>query len=146
MNRSFARLPREIRKRIILDLKKSADEIKDFAEIAAPKSDPIAGATHVKDSIKVTGIRRIRRQGVVNLFIAVTAGETKEDQDAALRSEFGRKPGGRSKGGGTTLHKGHDPQPFMFPAYWAVREKVRRRVSRSVTRAARAVAELGSKR
>ena len=130
----FRNLPKESLKRMTNALNKGAEEIHALAKITAKRSDPIAGEEHYADTIRISRIRAnaatARRSEFVS--IAVLAGGTKETTAAAFRSEFGRKPGGG--------HPGHKSQPALFPAYFAIRKKVRGRIKREINRAAKAVA------
>lgn len=130
----FRRMPEESLRRVTNALNQGADEIVAKAEDAVPVgTDP----HHVKDTIKaskpefISGGRRLN----TNVAVFVTAGDTKETFQAALRSEFGRRSSGIK--GEKGYHKGHSAQPFMFPAYFSVRKRVRRRIKREIKRAAK---------
>lgn len=136
MRRAFDMFFADSQKEIMAALEKGGQEIADRARQAAPKSDPIAGETHIKDSIKVSppfliARRAGRRKSVA---VVVSAARSKEDQEAAYRAEFGRRPDDRG-------HPGHQRQPFMFPAYWSVRKRVRDRVARAINKAAKKAAQ-----
>ncbi len=138
----FKQLPKESIKRMTHALNKGSEEIKALAKITAKQSDPIAGKEHYADTIRISRIRAnaatARRSEFVS--IAVLAGGTKETSAAAWRSEFGRKPGPKPKRAAKKGHTGHDPQPALLPAYFAIRKKVRSRIKREINRAAKAVA------
>ena len=133
----FERLPREFLEGITHALNQGADEIVDAAKILAPEGPQ---EPHVKDTIRRTDIR-VRADGK-SAVVFVTTGDTKQTANAAFRSEFGRAPGGSGKVD-MGKHPGHREQPFMFPAYFAKRKRVRSRVKRAIKKAAVAEAARG---
>lgn len=145
VRRVFRRAPEEMQVRIIDALNQGAEEIADRARMLAPvdPSTPI----DLKDTIDVvvatrTNARGGREVSEPNSVAAyVVAGGTPERRQAALRMEFGRAPGG--SGPRNASHPGHPAQPFMYPAYFSIRNRVRSRIKRAVRAAARAAAGRG---
>lgn len=126
VRRVFKALPEEVAKRLRADMQKSLYEIKGRAELLVPRDqEDLAGTLDTQITTRTDGRAIVGR---------VVAGTTPETAIAAYRQEFGRAPGPGE-------HRGHTDQPFLFPAYWAVRKRVRARMARAVRRAARAVAQ-----
>jgi hypothetical protein len=131
VDKVFRRLPRESLERITNALNKGADEIVRDAKIAVPRSED---DEHVADTIGRTSIRAAGKSAEVFIFAGVEGAGTEQ---AAFRSEFGRKPG--------SGHPGHRAQPFMFPALAKNRKRVLGRIRREINRAARFVSGLRPK-
>lgn len=129
-------MSRETRAEIRAALHKGAEDVAGMARRLAPKKSGALAA-----SIKVTAgskSKRLASSGDQDLSVRVTAGD-KEAYYAAW-VEFGTAPhanGGKFAG---TQHPGTAAQPFFFPAYRASRKRVKSRISRAVTRAARKAA------
>lgn len=136
---AFKTLKNESIGRITHALNLGADEVVSGARILAPIDEGDLKATIRKTPIQLKGGKF---GGVV---IRIIAGNTKQTANAAFRSEFGRDPGGTfkkgPKAGQPTHHPGHDPQEFMFPAYWAVRRRIKARVATAVRNAAKAAVQ-----
>lgn len=137
--RVFRALSRKAAERIADALEKGADEIVARAKVLAPVDDgnlrdTIARRTDIRGTTRRDGSDR----GVV---VYVVAGDTAETAIAAFRQEFGRDPGGNEKGNAD--HPGHAAQPFLFPAYWSIRRRVRSRVARAISAAAKEAAARG---
>ena len=143
VRRVFRTLPEKALIEITHALNVGADQIVKRAKTLAPVSSPRAGAEHLRDAIKKTNIRIVNRKSGRSAVIYVTAGDSGETKIAAYRAEFGRDPGGTLKSGGESRHKGHEPQEFLFPAYWSTRTSTRGRVARAIKAAAKAVASRG---
>jgi len=129
----FKTLPPRAIGRITHALNLGADEIVSVQKQLAPYDENSPGP-HVRDTIHKTDIREKKGKfgGVV---IFVVAGDSKQTADAAWRSEYGREPGGKSP---NEWHPGHDPQAFFFAGYHFVRRRVRARVARAFSEAAKA--------
>ncbi|MBX3494521.1 HK97-gp10 family putative phage morphogenesis protein [Chelatococcus sp.] len=137
----LAALPPAVRSAIKQALAQGADEIVADAKRLAPKK-----TGKLRDSIKQTwggGKERYASlsagaKGDPDLTVVISAG------NSAVRYahlvEFGTSPhinGGMFAG---SEHPGTEAQPFFFPAYRANRRKVRARISRATTKAAKRVA------
>lgn len=134
---AFRDLPPAAQQRIVNALNLSAEEIQEEAEHLAPY-DPTT-RINLNEQIEVRFARRDQgiRGGVSRQVVAyVIAGDSRERAQAAFRAEYGRAPGPNG-------HPGHGPQEFMFPAYFRIRKRVRSRIKRAVTQAAKAVANVG---
>lgn len=136
VRRVFREVPEENLQRITHALNQGADEIADRARTAAPKrSRELAGSVGTTtETVKVsrTGIRENKRG---NPVVYVVAGTPVGGQSYARVQEFGRRPGPAG-------HPGHRPQPFMFPAYFSIRNRIRGRIKRAIKAAAKAVVQL----
>lgn len=130
--RVFAQLPEIYIERITHALNLGAREIAEEARSIVPVGTP---PEHVRDTIRANP-PKIKKGGKA-VFVTVTAGDTKATAVSAFRSEFGRAPGGSGR---AATHPGHRAQPFMFPAYWLKRQRVRGRIKREIRKAAREVA------
>lgn len=138
----LAALPAEVRSSIKQALAEGADEITDMQKRLVEKK---TGA--LRDSIKQTwggGRERYSSLNVAtgggdpDLTVRISAG------NSAVRYahlvEFGTKPhvnGGKFAG---TLHPGARAKPFFYPPYRALKKRVKSRISRATTKAARKVA------
>lgn len=112
--------------------------IERSAKLLAPRDDE--DDEHMADEIA----HRVRiTAGGRGVTGTVFVGLTEATRQAALRSEFGRGPGGAGMEG----HPGHDPQAFFFRAYQAERKRVLGGVRRAIGRAAKrsAVIRRGSR-
>jgi HK97 gp10 family phage protein len=146
-------LPAEVRSAIKQALAEGADEITDLQKRLAPVS---ATGSHgnppgaLRDSIKQTwggererfsSLSGVAGAGDPDLTVRISAG------NSAVRYahlvEFGTRPhpqGGMFKG---TDHPGTAAQPFFYPAYRALRRRVKSRISRATNKAAKKVAGNG---
>ena len=140
VRRVFRRLPEKYLIDITHALNIGADQVVKKAKSLAPY-DADGNGEHLRNSIEKTDIRIIR--GGTSAVIYVTAGDSKETANAAWRSEYGRKAGGKTKKGGKVNHPGHSPQEFMFPAYWSSRTSIQGRVKRAIKAAGKAMASRG---
>lgn len=121
----FPNIAEESIRRITNALNQGGEEIAAAANLLVPVDEG-----DLKETIEVRAagikLRRDRRSAVVR----IVAGTSKETANAAFRQEFGRSPG-------PGVHPGHAAQPFLFPAYFAKRRRVRGRIKREIRRAAR---------
>ncbi|OAM77699.1 HK97-gp10 family putative phage morphogenesis protein [Devosia elaeis] len=126
LQKKLRRMPEQAKTDIRKALNQSADEMVDMAKSLAPREDGT-----LQNSIQ-------KEDGRHELSINVVAGgpETTTsvdggayEYDYALAQEFG-----------TSKMK---PTPFFFPAYRAIRKRIRGRVSRATTKAAKQVASGG---
>ena len=127
LQKKLRRLPEQAKTDIRKALNQSADEMVDTARSLAPREDGT-----LQNSIQ-------KEDGRHELAIDVVAGgnaTTHEvrngsgvEYDYALAQEFG-----------TSKMK---PTPFFFPAYRVVRKRIKGRVSRATTKAAKQVASGG---
>ncbi|MEO1602256.1 MAG: HK97 gp10 family phage protein [Pseudomonadota bacterium] len=137
--RVFRDVPPKFQEKIVAALNKGAEEIADRARLLAPH-DPTT-PIDLRDQIKtLIGLRRNARSPRVlntaspnSIAAYVIAGDTKERFYAAVKQEFGRPAGPGN-------HPGHPAQPFMFPAYFSIRNRVRNRVRRAMRAAAKEMA------
>lgn len=147
LKRKMRAFPNRAREQIARAMEQSADEIVKLARSLAPVDDG-----DLQNSIgwnwgnapagsMSLGTVRQEGKGAGNLFITIYAGD-----DRAFYSrwvEFGTSPhpqGGRFAG---TQHPGTPARPFFFPAYRAMRKRIRSRMSRAIRNAARSVAASG---
>ncbi|MEO0623822.1 MAG: HK97-gp10 family putative phage morphogenesis protein [Pseudomonadota bacterium] len=128
VRKAFKRMSEEGARELTDALGKGAAEIESTARMLAPVGEE--DERHMRDTISST-VRPLPNGRGVQAIVAV--GTDAETRDAALRTEFGRAPGGVGQEG----HPGHDPQPFFFTAYQAVAKRVRSRVKRAIAKAAR---------
>lgn len=115
---AFDKLPTEAVQEITHALNLGGKEIADTAKQLVPVK---TGATRrtIRHRIEAT------KKGAV---VKVVAGTTKRTAITARVIEFGRRPGpGR--------HRGLAKRPFMWPAYWHRRKRVRGRVDRAIRKA-----------
>lgn len=136
--RVFRTLPYKSQVRIRNALSQGADEIVDAAKtlISAART-PGTDPHHVRDTVQRSEIKVSSTER--SAYVTITAGDTKETAQAAFRTEYGRDAGGDGVNAG---HPGHKAKPFMFPAYWALRRRVRSRISREINRAVKEAAGL----
>jgi HK97 gp10 family phage protein len=135
----FRRISRGAAEKIAQALERGGDEIAARARSIAPVDEgdlreTIARRTNIRTTQRQDGSAR----GVV---VYVVAGDTKETAHAAYRQEFGRAAGGT--GERNANHPGHPAQPFLFPAYWSLRRRVRSRVARAINAAVKEAAARG---
>ncbi|HYD66171.1 HK97-gp10 family putative phage morphogenesis protein [Azospirillum sp.] len=138
-------LPSEVRSAIKQALAEGADEITDMQRRLVPKqSGDLAksiGSTFGKyraENANVRGVSAFAGAGDPDLTVTIHAGDAKAYYASFV--EFGTAPhvnGGKFKG---TQHPGTAPQPFFFPAYRALRKRVKSRITRATNRAAKKVA------
>lgn len=148
LNRKLRELPDAARRLIAPALEQSAQEVVNLARDLAPH-----GRTgELRDSIdwqwggteggsSELGTVRLEGRGAGNLTITIFAGDDRAFY--ARWIEFGTAPHinrGRFRG---SENPGTRARPFFFPAYRAVRKKVKSRVSRAVTKSAKQVAGNG---
>lgn len=128
VDRVFRSMPRDLTPRLARALNRSGAEMAAAASILAPRSQD---GEHVAEDV---GHDLVERGTGGAVSVVVYAGTMRETRPAALRSEFGRQPGGE----GIEGHPGHRAQPFFFVAYRAVRKRARRRVRSALRRIAKA--------
>lgn len=136
----MAKLPPEVRSAVKQAIAQSADELTETIKSFAPKK-----TGKLRDSITQTwGGGKVAHaslsagagKGDPDLTVAITAG------NSAVRYahlvEFGTAPhinGGKFAG---SEHPGAKAQPFFFPAYRSQKKRIKSRISRAITKAARA--------
>lgn len=135
-------LPAEVRSSIKQALAQGADEITEMQKRMAP-----AKSGDLRNSIKQTwGGDKERYSslsvgaggGDPDLTVRISAGNSKVRY--AHLVEFGTAPhinGGKFAG---SQHPGTTAQPFFYPPYRALRKRVKSRISRATTKAAKKVA------
>ena len=139
----MARLPPEVRSAIKQAIAQSADELTDAIKRLAPKK-----TGKLRDSVTQTwGGGKVAHaslsagagKGDPDLTVTITAG------NGAVRYahlvEFGTAPhvnGGKFAG---SEHPGAKAQPFFYPAYRAYKKRIKGRITRATTRAARSAAK-----
>ena len=140
-------MPELARQEIAKAMEQSAQEVVDLAKSLVPVS---TGA--LRDSIgwtwgdapsgsMVLGAVRASGKGAGNMVITIFAGN--DEAYWARWVEFGTSPrinGGEYAG---SQHPGTHAQPFFFPAYRAVRKRVKSRVTRAITKSAKRAASGG---
>lgn len=138
----LARLPTEVRSAVKQGIAQSADELTDAIKRLAPvKSgklrDSVAqtwGGGKVAHSSLSAGAGK----GDPDLTVTISAGNS--GVRYAHLVEFGTAPhinGGKYAG---TEHPGAKAQPFFYPAYRANKKRIKGRITRAITKAARAQA------
>jgi hypothetical protein len=149
-SRALANVPEEIRAALVKAMVRGGETLKEAAEELAPVS---VGGGDLKASIYTEfAIGQRNKRGKLATFargadladnslqLLVKAGDDKQTAIAGLAQEFGRAPGGE---GVNANHPGHDPQPFMFPAWFSQIKKIRRRIKSALTRAVKKAAKRG---
>lgn len=139
----MAKLPAEVRSAVKQAIAQSADELTDTMKRLAPKD-----TGKLRDSITQTwGGGKVAHAslsggagatGDPDLTVTITAGNS--GVRYAHLVEFGTAPhinGGKYAG---TKHPGAKAQPFFFPAYRAQKRRIKGRITRAITKAARAQA------
>lgn len=136
IERAFGRLSKGAEGKILAALNQGADEIVRDAKALAPTGED---DIRMRDSIRkttaaLTTSSRGRSAGSDRgVAVFVVAGDTVETSQAAFRSEFGRAPSADG-------HPGHRAQPFLFPAYFRNRRRIRARIARALRAAAQEAA------
>jgi len=148
LKRKLGRFPEMARREIAKAMEQSAQEVVEMAKRLAPIEDG-----DLRDSIgwnwyaappgsMVLGeVRPEGTKGAGNMAIVIYAGDDKAFY--ARWVEFGTRPhvnGGIFAG---TQHPGSRAHPFFFPSWRAMRKRAKSRVSRAITKAAKAVAAGG---
>lgn len=160
LQQKLRRLPEAAKERISKAMEDGADEIVRLAQNLVPVDEMTLyesiGWTYgdpPKGSITLGSVRRSRNSDD-GLKITVYAGNS--EAFYARWVEFGTQPHNVESGGGTVAgrrslasggglgHPGSRARPFFYPAYRAVRRRVRSRITRATNRAARDVAASGS--
>ena len=148
LKRKMQAFPQLAREQIAKALEQSAEEIVRMAKSLAPVDDGdlqrSIGWTWgdaPKGSITIGTVRQ-EGKGAGNLAITIYAGNS--EAFYARWVEFGTSPhvnGGRFAG---TANPGIRAQPFFYPAYRAMRKRVRGRTTRAIRKAARTAAAGGN--
>lgn len=159
-------MPPEVQRELTHALNLGAREIERKARTAVPEeTGELRGAIEVRDSLEgfhATGaIGNFARGGleigtnsrvgsVIARFIGVFPARRASPGWYAAFVEFGTAPrtqgrgyttrGGRKKKSSGNTHPGSKPRPFMWPAYYSLRRRVRGRISRAVRKGVRAAA------
>lgn len=143
--KKMADLPGETRSAIRQALAQGADEITDMQKRLAPrKSGALRNSigstfgTYKAENSRVRGVSAGAGGADPDLTVTLHAGDAKAYYAAFV--EFGTAPhpqGGMFEG---TDHPGTTAQPFFYPAYRALRRRVKARVTRATKQAARRVA------
>lgn len=158
----FRRLPEENLKRITNALNQGADDIAGTAKQIVPvQTGELRDAIEVERATAVTrtpgrSSRIISNQSnpnTIQVRIGVFPQEAGDPGFYAAWVEFGTPPRQagvrRSRGKkkksivDSDTNKGTSARPFLFPAFWVNRKRVRNRIAREINRAAKAVAALG---
>lgn len=147
LNKKLRRLPDAARAEIAKAMEQSAAEVVALAQSLVP-----VDGGDLRDSIGWTwgdapngsmtlGTVRSKGRGAGNMVVTIYAGDDKAWY--ARFVEFGTSPhvnGGRFAG---SNNPGTAAQPFFYPAYRAVRKRVKGRVTRAITKSAKRVAAGG---
>lgn len=139
-------LPAEVRSAIKQALAEGADEITDMQKrLASVKSGDLRdsiGSTFGDYKPDNSNVRGVSVKGGVSgdpdLTVTIHAGDEKAWY--ARLVEFGTPPhinGGKFAG---SLHPGATAKPFFYPPYRALRRRVKSRITRATTKAAKKVA------
>lgn len=137
-------IPKAARAEIRKALEKSAQEITTMARVMAPedsgdlkRSIGYTFGAFTPENSNVRGVEAGAGLGDPDLSVTIHAGDAKAFYAAFV--EFGTAPhpqGGEFKG---TEHPGTAPQPFFYPAYRLLKQRVKSRINRAVKKAARDV-------
>ena len=147
LKRKMRMFPIRVRQEIAKAMEQSAEEIVRMAKSLAPVDDGdlqmSIGWTwgQAPKGSMVLGTVRQEGRGSGNMVITIFAGGG--DAFYARWVEFGTSPhlnAGRHAG---TQHPGTPARPFFYPAYRALRKRVRSRTTRAINKAARAAAAAG---
>lgn len=146
LKRKLQAFPDAARDEIIKAMEQSAAEVVAMAKSLVPVDsgglrdsigwtwgDPPKGA------ISIASAKGLRRQG--SMFITIYAGNSEAYQ--ARWVEFGTSAhvnGGKFAG---SQHPGTAAQPFFFPAFRALRKRIKSRLTRAINKAAKRVASGG---
>lgn len=140
LNRKFAQLPIAQKRHIHNALLKNAQELTSLQRRLVP----------IRKSGRGGGLRRsIKHRFLDPLKMEISAGDKKKGGVFYVRFvEFGTRPGKRGRrltiGGRKRQqyrnHLGTKAQPFFYPAYRSLRRRLRSRLTRATTKAAREVA------
>lgn len=134
VERIFRALPRELQEDWAVALNQGGAEMAAGARLLAPRDESSADPEHIADDI---GHRLVVNEERRTVSAVVYAGTRPETKQAALRSEFGRQPGGDGMEG----HPGHGKQEFFFVAGQALRKRSRGRLQRVTNKAIKRVAK-----
>lgn len=148
LKRKMRQFPKRAREQIARALEQSAEEIVKLAKSLAPVDDGDLQMSiswnwgNAPAGSMVLGTVRQEGKGEGNMFITIYAGDDRAFY--ARWVEFGTSahPQGRRFAG--TQHPGTPARPFFYPAYRAMRKRVRSRTTRAIRNAARSVAASGS--
>ena len=141
LNRKLALLPITQKKLVHKALRKNAEEVTAMQK----RLVPVRATGRKRGALK----RSIRFKFFDPLKMEMSAGDQRKRGVFYARFvEFGTRPGKRGrkitvsgrKRKQLRTHPGTRAQPFFFPAYRSLRKRVRSRLTRSITKAAREVA------
>ena len=142
--RKMRALPDEVRSAIRQALAEGADEITDMQKRLVPvKSGALRnsiGSTFGKYKPANSNVRGVQAgtSGDPDLTVTIHAGDAKAFYASFV--EFGTAPHTNQGRFAGTQHPGSRAQPFFYPAYRALRRRVKSRITRATTKAARKVA------
>lgn len=147
LKRKMREMPRRARQEIAIAMEQSAEEIVKLAKSLAPIEDGDLQMSiswnwgNAPSGSMTLGTVRTEGKGAGNMFITVYAGDDRAYYSRWI--EFGTSPrlnGGKFAG---TQHPGTPARPFFFPAYRALKKRIKSRTSRAIRKAARSVAASG---
>lgn len=138
----MAALPAEVRSAIKQALAEGADEITDMQKRLAPvKTGDLRNSivqTWGGHRVRYSSLNATAGAGDPDLTVRISAGNSKVRYAHLI--EFGTAPhinGGKFVG---SQHPGTKAQPFFYPPYRALRKRVKSRITRATTKAAKKVA------
>jgi len=138
----MAALPTEVRSAIKQALAEGADEITDMQKRLAPvKTGDLRNSivqTWGGARVRYSSLSATAGAGDPDLTVRISAGNSKVRYAHLI--EFGTAPhinGGKFAG---SQHPGTKAQPFFYPPYRALRKRVKSRITRATTKAAKKVA------
>jgi HK97 gp10 family phage protein len=138
----MAALPAEVRSAIKQALAEGADEITDMQKRLAPvKTGDLRNSivqTWGGARVRYSSLSAAAGAGDPDLTVRLSAGNGKVRYAHLI--EFGTAPhinGGKFAG---SQHPGTKAQPFFYPPYRALRKRVKSRITRATTKAAKKVA------
>lgn len=144
----LAALPKVARTEMHRALKQNGQEMVSLARSLAPVEDGdlrqsigMTFGVYRAENANVRGVSSSVGAAYPELSLTVHVGDAKAFYAAFV--EFGTKPhinGGKFAG---TRHPGAAAHPFFFPAYRALKPRLKRRMSRAMTAAAKKVAGSG---
>lgn len=138
LNRKFAAMPEAVRAEVLKSVPSSAEELASLQRRLAP---------HDKGNLQAS-IRVEHDEFRAKVIAGGTASTRREVRkgsgqftDEAILMEFGTRPhriGGKFAG---ARHPGTPARPFFFPAYRALKKRIKSRISRSITTGIKKIAK-----
>ena len=132
-------LPLKMAEEIAAAINKGGQELRDRAKQLAPArrhSGELRRSIEVRD-LAFRRVAATKKYGVskrVGVIVGVFPNENGGKAYYARYVEFGTAPHAIGRG----IHPGATARPFLFPAYWSLRKRIRGRINRATRKAAKA--------